>query len=525
MFNTNSIALKWKVVIGVTLTSVLSVLLAVSIFATLEVQRIEEAAIKDSSTIAEIIGGNNAGALSFSDTESGIEILHTLKAVPSIHEVLIFDDAGDPFVWYQWSGKENSAAKFGTFEDLPSHFLKSAPSPAIKNLGDEFTVVQNINSEGSLIGTIFVRTDLAIVSDTISNYIFITMIIAAGVALFSLGLAILIQRNIVSPINEVVYALKDIAEGEGDLTVRLNAKSSDEIGELVTWFNTFVGKVQGIIVQFRDTANELSTAATELNNQSSTTNGLIVGQQQEIETVLSAMTEMSTVVQNVADSVEESASDAEKADTESKLGRQIVGETMNSIEALATDIETASDVISKLQQDSDSIGTVLDVIRGIAEQTNLLALNAAIEAARAGEQGRGFAVVADEVRTLASRTQESTQEIHDMIERLQSGSREAVNVMDKGKQQANETVETAANAQKSLATITDAVATIKDASKLIAKASSEQRSMTKDINGNIINISGATRKTSDGSQEMTARAEELDKLSDDMLGLVGQFRI
>jgi methyl-accepting chemotaxis protein len=234
---------------------------------------------------------------------------------------------------------------------------------------------------------------------------------------------------------------------------------------------------------------------------------------------------MSTVVQDVADSVEESAADAEKADKESNIGRQIVGETMISIEALASDIEAASEVISKLQQDSDSIGTVLDVIRGIAEQTNLLALNAAIEAARAGEQGRGFAVVADEVRTLASRTQESTQEIHDMIERLQSGSREAVTVMDKGRLQAHESVETAGNAHESLATITTAVGTIKDASQQIAKASSEQRVMTNDINGNIINISGAVRKTSDGSREMTSKAEELDKLSDDMLNLVGQFRI
>jgi methyl-accepting chemotaxis protein len=525
MFNTNSIDLKWKVVFGVTLTSVLSVLLAIGTFASIELQRLEATVIKESSTIAAIIGGNSAGALSFSDTESGLEILQTLKAVPHLHEVIIFDEAGEPFVWYQWSGKKNEQVRSGTIDDLPSHFSKSAPIEKITALEGKFSVVQKILSEGSLIGTIYILTDLKILKDSTTTYIMVAMFIATGVALFSFFLAMLIQRNIVAPINEVVYALKDIAKGEGDLTVRLNANTNDEIGELVTWFNTFVGKVQQIIIQFRETANELSTAATELNTQSSETNRLIIGQQSEIETVLKAMAEMSTVVQDVADSVEESAADAEKADKESNIGRQIVGETMISIEALASDIEAASEVISKLQQDSDSIGTVLDVIRGIAEQTNLLALNAAIEAARAGEQGRGFAVVADEVRTLASRTQESTQEIHDMIERLQSGSREAVTVMDKGRLQAHESVETAGNAHESLATITTAVGTIKDASQQIAKASSEQRVMTNDINGNIINISGAVRKTSDGSREMTSKAEELAKLSDDMLNLVGQFRI
>jgi methyl-accepting chemotaxis protein len=237
------------------------------------------------------------------------------------------------------------------------------------------------------------------------------------------------------------------------------------------------------------------------------------------------MEEMSKTVQDVADSVVNSTRDAEQADTESKLGRDVVGETMDAIEALATDIEAASQVITKLQQDSDSIGTVLDVIRGIAEQTNLLALNAAIEAARAGEQGRGFAVVADEVRTLASRTQESTQEIHGMIERLQAGSQEAVLVMDKGRVQAHASVETAEKARASLVAITTAVSTIRDVSVQISEASSEQLNMTRDINGNIVNISTAVRKTSEGSKEMTTRAEELDQLSSDMLKLVAQFKV
>ena len=289
--------------------------------------------------------------------------------------------------------------------------------------------------------------------------------------------------------------------------------------------NNRVNRCHDVALQFRQTADQLSTAATELNTQSGDTSDSIAVQQAQIERVEAAMVDIASTVQNVADSIESSAQDAEAADTESKVGREIVGNTMHAIEALAVDIESASGVITRLQQDSDTIGTVLDVIRGIAEQTNLLALNAAIEAARAGEQGRGFAVVADEVRTLASRTQESTQEIHDKIERLQSGSREAVQVMDKGRSQAHASVETAEQARTSLGAITDAVGMIKDISKQIASASGEQRNMTNDINNNIVNIAASVRTTAQGAQHLSKRAEALDDLSDDMQRLVGMFKL
>ncbi|MBV1876192.1 MAG: HAMP domain-containing protein [Pseudomonadales bacterium] len=525
MSSNRSIPLKWKVVLGVTITSTVSVILAILVFATLETKRLEKSLIAESETIAKIVGGNSVGALAFMDSESGLETLTALKANPHIHDVALYDDAGAPFVWYYWSGDNSDQVKMGTIDDFPDRLPKKAPQPNIIRMEHNFSISQDIIAEGSVIGTIYVLTDFKILEDTIANYFSITLIICAGVALFSLLLAILIQRNIVAPINEVVFALRDIAEGEGDLTRRLQVSTDDELGKLVIWFNTFVEKIQHVILQVRTTANELSTAATDLNALSNTTSKSIIGQQKEIELVLTSMQEMSTTVQEVTDSVENSAKDSEQADAESKLGREVVGETMDAIEALASDIETAAHVITKLQQDSDSIGTVLDVIRGIAEQTNLLALNAAIEAARAGEQGRGFAVVADEVRTLASRTQESTQEIHDMIESLQSGSREAVTVMDKGRNQAHASVETAEKARSSLVAITNAVSTIKDVSKQIAGASSEQLTMTGEINVNVVNISSGIGKTSEGSKEMNSRAEELDQLSNDMLRLVGQFRV
>ena len=521
-----NLPLKWKVVIGVTTTSIVSVILSIVLFASLETQRLQESVIAESETIATIVGGNSIGALAFTDPESGLETLISLRANPHIHDAVIYDETGMPFVWYHWSGEETSEPRTGEAGNMPDNMPRKAPAISVETLDGEFTVTQPItDEENNRLGTIYVLTDLKLVDNVIVTYTMITILISLGVALLSFGLSILIQRNIVAPINEVVFALRDIAEGEGDLTRRLKVNTNDELGQLASWFNTFVEKIHDVVVQFRDTANDLSSSATELNTQSGSTSNSITGQQKEIEQVETAMKEMSQTVQEVADSVASSANDAEEADKESKTGREVVGETMHAIEALASDIEAASQVITKLQQDSDAIGSVLDVIRGIAEQTNLLALNAAIEAARAGEQGRGFAVVADEVRTLASRTQESTQEIHDMIERLQSGSKEAVLVMDKGRAQAHASVETADKARVSLAAITGAVGTIKDVSKQIAEASDEQRTMTTDINGNIVNISVAVRKTSEGAKEMAKRAGTLDQLSNDMLKLVGQFKL
>jgi methyl-accepting chemotaxis protein len=197
---------------------------------------------------------------------------------------------------------------------------------------------------------------------------------------------------------------------------------------------------------------------------------------------------------------------------------------MGAINALARDIDQASEVISNLQKETDSIGSVLDVIRGIAEQTNLLALNAAIEAARAGEQGRGFAVVADEVRTLASRTQASTEEIQNMITKLQTGANQAVQVMVKGKDQAASSVDHASRAGQSLQNITRAVSVIKDMSNQIASASEEQSAVSLEINRNINNISDVANETATGSREISTGANELARLAAELQKLVGHFK-
>ena len=248
-------------------------------------------------------------------------------------------------------------------------------------------------------------------------------------------------------------------------------------------------------------------------------------QQSETSQVVTAMNEMTATVQEVARHATEAASAANKADHASVEGKKVVLSTMNAIEALSSEVHSAANVISQLEKDSENIGTVLDVIKGIAEQTNLLALNAAIEAARAGEQGRGFAVVADEVRTLASRTQQSTQEIQAMIENLQVGAQTAVKVMDESRAKAESSVSQAAKAGGSLEDITHSVSLINDMNTQIATAAEEQSAVAEEINRNIVNISEIVDRTADGANQTSIASEELASLAAQLQQLVNQFKV
>jgi len=348
-----------------------------------------------------------------------------------------------------------------------------------------------------------------------------------GLLILTVGilLAMFLSKGIVGPINTTVMAMQDIAEGEGDLTQRLDESGKDEISQLGRAFNHFAEKVRLLVKDVAQSTEQLNAASNGMMIITEETTIGVERQRSEIEQVATAMNEMTATVQEVARNASDAAEAAKNADHESGNGKQVVSETISTIGNLAGEVDNAADVINRLETDSESIGSVLDVIKGIAEQTNLLALNAAIEAARAGEQGRGFAVVADEVRTLASRTQESTEEIQSMIERLQTGSRDAVHVMEQGKTSAQTSVEQASKAGQSLEVITQSVSTIHDMNTLIASAAEEQSAVAEEINRNVTNINTVAEDVTINVNKTSASGNELAMLASQLQESVGQFKV
>lgn len=319
-------------------------------------------------------------------------------------------------------------------------------------------------------------------------------------------------------------SMKDIAEGDGDLTKRVIVKSNDAIDRVGIYFNLFLDKIHNAITRVGTASQQLGVSSKELTSITDETKSSIDNQQSETEQVAAAINEMVATVSEVARNATDAASATHDADVQASEGSQIVTTNIEYINDLFQDIEEAAGIISQLRTDSENIGSVLDVIQGIAEQTNLLALNAAIEAARAGEQGRGFAVVADEVRTLASRTQDSTTEIKTIIDNLQLGAEKAVSAMEKGRTQAQQSVEKTTQAGASLKSITEAVAKINLMNTQIASAAEEQSSVAEEINQNIIRISQHADQTANGAQTTQMASIELASLSEELNGLMDQFK-
>ena len=351
------------------------------------------------------------------------------------------------------------------------------------------------------------------------------VILAIVVTILLFATAVPIVRGIKQSIDDVVRSLKDIAQENGDLTVRIETKSEDEIGELVYWFNQFMDKLQGVVRDVVEASLPLSNLAQNLRGVTEETQRTINVQQQSATNAKSAVDTMSGSVDGVAHSAAQAASDANEATSAASEGRQIVQQTVTSIQQLAENVRETADVIARLESDSNKVGSVLDVIKGIAEQTNLLALNAAIEAARAGEQGRGFAVVADEVRTLASRTQQSTEEIQSTIEQLQSAAHSAVEVMARGTEQASSSVETANKAGSSLETITSTIGRINQMNEQIAHNTEDQRTVAVDIVRHVDEIHQRTEQTSSRSVELGTMCNELADLAQHLESIAKQFRV
>ena len=355
-----------------------------------------------------------------------------------------------------------------------------------------------------------------------SSRIFIWAMVAVAVVLV-VFLAAFLARLIGSQLKVLVNKVETVAAG--NLTVEIQQRTQDEIGDLFGSFGRMVASLRTIIGDVTGSTAQLASAAEEMSAVTEQTSQGVKQQQTETDQIATAMNEMSATVQDVARNAAAAAQAAHQADEQASNGKQVVTQTIEAIDALAGEVEKAGQVIQKLEGDSISIGAVLDVIKGIAEQTNLLALNAAIEAARAGEQGRGFAVVADEVRTLAQRTQQSTQEIRHMIESLQSGAKNAVQVMLGGKRQAQMSVEQAAKAGAALETITRAVATITDMNTQIASAAEEQSAVAEEMNRNIVNISQVANQTAEGAYQTATGSSEVASLAGRLQAAMGQFKI
>lgn len=353
----------------------------------------------------------------------------------------------------------------------------------------------------------------------------IGFIVGALTLLSLFGAAVPIVTGIKSSIGNLVNSLRDISEGDGDLTVRLNTKSEDEIGDLVRCFNHFMEKLQGTIRNLVDIALPLSEMAASVSSTAEGTSSVTQVQQEGAQNTKQAVENMNMSVQGVAQNAAHAAQASTNASNISSEGAAVVEQTIDTIHELAKTVEQSSQVIDQLDSDANQVGVVLDVIRGIAEQTNLLALNAAIEAARAGEQGRGFAVVADEVRTLASRTQESTIEIQATIEKLQAAAREAVDAMSNGRSLADTGVEEVSKAGDSLSAITTSIGEINAMTADIASATDEQSTVASQIVHHVDEISQSTQQTYLASEELAGVSGNLAKLANDLEILAKGFKV
>ncbi|SNC66570.1 methyl-accepting chemotaxis protein [Marinobacter sp. es.048] len=354
----------------------------------------------------------------------------------------------------------------------------------------------------------------------------VTILLVTAVAiLISIGLFAVFLKMIIGSIAALRDQLDNIAQGEGDLTQRIPVEMDDDLGKLAKSFNLVLENLQSMIGSIQQLTRELGTGATDLARAAKDNNDGVTRQTDSISMVATAINEMQSAIEEVAGNASRAAEITREAEEKGKNGARIIRSSSEQVHRLAAQISKAVEVIRKLSDDSDNITSVLDVIRGIAEQTNLLALNAAIEAARAGEQGRGFAVVADEVRTLAQRTGQSTEDIQKMITTLQEGVADIVSVMETGSKEASETEKLATDAESELKAILEAMANIADVNTSVASATEEQTQVVDEINRSITEINDLATESANRSRDIDGISESLEGYARELQSQTGRFRV
>lgn len=351
--------------------------------------------------------------------------------------------------------------------------------------------------------------------------------VSGVVLLFSLPVLaffLIIIKGIVNPLKSTISAMDDIADGDGDLTRRLKVNGKDELAQLAHAFNIFADQVRDLVEQVRGSSSSMNQSVLQLNDIMQETEAGVGRQQEEIEQVATAMNEMAATAHEVASSAAEASNAASQAESQVVDSKNVLNRAIEVIGGLSEQVSEGVVVIEELSKDSESIGGVLDVIRGIAEQTNLLALNAAIEAARAGEAGRGFAVVADEVRTLANRTRKSTEEIQSMVESFQQRALKAVTVVNAISERSVATVDEARLVDEALVNIERAVNTINSMNAQIACAAEEQTSVSETINQNVTQIAAITESTGHGTRQASEETRKLTGLAIQLVDLVKRYK-
>ena len=481
---------------------------------------------------------------SFSGIMAGVRAYLAFRGQNSLDEIKLYSDQvgvvlerlksrSDIFTFEQEAGleefEETKDKFFNNYQTLleihggekwrmDGYMMRTEIGPLVKNILSNTTNL--IKRQEQRIST--VSTDLF----ASMNLTTVVIIATSVIAIIIVVVVVLLMRILsIKPIQKTVVAMEDISQGEADLTQRLDERGKDEVAQLAHAFNRFVKRIGETITQSVEVANNLSDGVSHLKVVSEKGSKGASAQLSETEQVKSAIGEMLTVTESVSKSAHEAATSAESAKTQASDGLETVDSAINVFKSLAEQVETASGVIAELEGNSQKIGVMLDAIKGIAEQTNLLALNAAIEAARAGEQGRGFAVVADEVRTLATRTQDSTAEIEQIISKFQLSSKEAVDVMASGQEKAQEGLSFSQSVGNALAEITQSINKIADMNDQIASASEEQQNVSLEIKRNITSLAEIGEQSADGAEKTLVTSGELERLRDQLQSLMQQFKI